>query len=132
MSREDKLHAKDEIQPTYPRSVIGAFVVRCLDSITPMHVVALSEISRLYLPSVAKQADLSPTWSHTPKNRISHDVAHLKSMSHLKLHNVTLTTKIQDGGYKPLKYNNSTLFLSVTMSYFTGACLLVVLFQPQC
>ena len=39
--------------------------VRCLDSITPL--VSLSEISSLYLASVAAQASLSPPWSQTLK-----------------------------------------------------------------
>ena len=49
----------------HPRSLISAFVVRCFDSIIP--VVAMYEISRLQLASVAEQAGLSLTWSQTPK-----------------------------------------------------------------
>ena len=48
-----------------PGSLIIAFVVRCLDSI--IHVVSISEISSLYLASVAEQAGLSLPWSQTPK-----------------------------------------------------------------
>ena len=44
-------------QPAHPRSLISAFVVRCLDSIIP--VVSISEISSLYLAPVAAQAGLS-------------------------------------------------------------------------
>ena len=51
-------------QPAHPRSLISAFVVRCLDSIIPL--VSISEISSLYLASVAAQAGLSLTWSQTP------------------------------------------------------------------
>ena len=52
-------------QPVHPRSLISAFVVRCLDSrILP---VSISELSSLCLPSVAAQAGLSLTWSKTPK-----------------------------------------------------------------
>ena len=54
-------------QPAHPRSLISAFVVCFLDSITSL--VSLSEISRLSLASEAEQADLSPTW-------FSHDGAH--------------------------------------------------------
>ena len=43
-------------QPVHPRSLISAFVVRCLDSIIPLDSIA--EISRLYLASVAAQAGL--------------------------------------------------------------------------
>ena len=52
-------------QPAHPRSLISAFVVRCLDSIIPL--VSISEISSLYLASVAAQAGLCLTWSQTPK-----------------------------------------------------------------
>ena len=51
-------------QPEHPRSPISAFVVRCLDSILPL--VSVSEISSLYLASVAELAGLSITWSKTP------------------------------------------------------------------
>ena len=47
------------------RSLISAFIVRCLDSIIPLF--AISKISRLQLASVAEQAGLSLTWSQTPK-----------------------------------------------------------------
>ena len=52
-------------QPAHPRSLISAFVVRCLDNIKPL--LAIAEISSLYLTSVAEQASLSVTWSQTPK-----------------------------------------------------------------
>ena len=52
-------------QPAHPRSLISAFVVRCLVSIIPL--VSISEISSLYLPSVAVQSGLSLPWSQTPK-----------------------------------------------------------------
>ena len=47
------------------RSLISAFVIRCLDSTIPIH--AKSKISRLYLASEPEQAGLRLTWSHTPK-----------------------------------------------------------------
>ena len=52
-------------QPAHPRSLISAFVVRCLDSL--IFPVSISEISSLYLASVAAQAGLCLTWSQTPK-----------------------------------------------------------------
>ena len=52
-------------QPAPPRSLISASVVRSLDSIIPF--LAIAEISRLKLVSVAEQAGLSLTWSQTPK-----------------------------------------------------------------
>ena len=47
-------------QPAHLRRLISTFVVRCLDSIIPL--VSLSEISSLYLTSVAAQASLSLIW----------------------------------------------------------------------
>ena len=52
-------------QPAHSCSLISAFVVRCLDS--TISLVSISEISSLYLASVAVQAGLSLTWSKTPK-----------------------------------------------------------------
>ena len=52
-------------QPAHLRSLISTFVVRCLDSI--ILLVYISEISSLYLASVAEQAGLSLSWSQTPK-----------------------------------------------------------------
>ena len=52
-------------QPVHPHSLISTFVVRSLDSIIP--VVAMYEISRLVLVSVAAQAGLNLTWLQTPK-----------------------------------------------------------------
>ena len=46
-------------------SLISPFVVHCLDGILPL--VSISEISSLYLASVAAQAGLCLTWSQTPK-----------------------------------------------------------------
>ena len=47
------------------KRLICTLIVRCLDSIIP--VVSISEILSLYLASVAEQADLSLSWSETPK-----------------------------------------------------------------
>ena len=46
-------------------SLISAFVVRCLDSITSP--VVTSKISRILLACFPEQTDLSLTWSQTPK-----------------------------------------------------------------
>ena len=43
-------------QPAHPHSMISAFVVRCLVSIIPL--LAIGEILRLWLVSVAEQAGL--------------------------------------------------------------------------
>ena len=51
-------------QPAHPRSLISAFVVRCLDSMIPL--VSISEILS-DLASVAAQTGLCLSWSQTPK-----------------------------------------------------------------
>ena len=64
-------------QPAYPRSLISAFVVRCLDSVISLDSIA--EISKLSLASIAEQASFSLTWSETPEDTFSHDEAHTES-----------------------------------------------------
>ena len=67
-------NSKGADQPAHPRSLISAFVVRCLDSV--LSLVSLAKISSLLLASVAEQASLSVTWSETPEDTFSHDEAH--------------------------------------------------------
>ena len=62
-------------QLAHPRSLISAFVVRCVDSV--ICLVSVIKISRLMLASVAEQASLSLTWSETPEDTFSHDEAHM-------------------------------------------------------
>ena len=52
-------------QLAHPCSLISAFLVRCLDSI--IRLLAIAEISRLLLVSIAEQAGLCLTWSNIPK-----------------------------------------------------------------
>ena len=66
---------KDADQPAHPHSLISAFVIHCLDSIIPL--VSIPKISSLWLASVAEQAGLSLTWSQTPEDRFSRDMAHM-------------------------------------------------------
>ena len=54
-------------QPAHPRSLISAFVVRCLDSV--MALVSVTKISNLMLASLAEQAGLSLTGRKLPKTR---------------------------------------------------------------
>ena len=73
-------------QLAHPRSLISAFVVRCLDSV--MALVSVTKISSLMLASVAEQVILSLTWSATPEDTFSHDEAqyitiHFVSVLHL-------------------------------------------------
>ena len=56
---------KDADQPAHQRSLISAFVVRCLDSILPL--LSISELSSLNIASVPAQAGLSLTWTKTLK-----------------------------------------------------------------
>ena len=62
-------------QPAHSHSLIIAFIVCCLDTI--VSEVAMSEISRLQLPSEAEQASLSHIWLENSEDRFSHDVAQL-------------------------------------------------------
>ena len=80
-------------QPAHPRSLISAFVVRCLDSIISLDSKA--EISRLWLASVAAQAGLCLAWSETPADTFCRVVAHMKLLlTSLKwLSNKTKTCK---------------------------------------
>ena len=54
-------------QPAHPHSLISAFVGHCLDSIIPL--VSISQISNLYLASVAAQTGLCFTWSQ-PRRQV--------------------------------------------------------------
>ena len=63
-------------RPAHPRSLIGAFVFRCLDSIISLNSIAA--ISRLYLASVATQAGLWLAWSETPEDTFSCGAAHVQ------------------------------------------------------
>ena len=56
---------KSADHPAHSRSLISAFVVRCLDSI--ISLVSIYEISSPYQVSVAAYAGLSLTWSQTSK-----------------------------------------------------------------
>ena len=75
-TREDLtlLHVSNEgtDQPVHQRSLISAFVIRLFKSI--ISKLTTSEISILYLVSVAEQAVLVMTWSETPEDRVSHVV----------------------------------------------------------
>ena len=69
-------------QPVHPRSLISAFVVRCLDSIIPL--VSIPEISSLCLASVAVQTGMSLPWSQTLKtgfliSKVSQSVSDVRS-----------------------------------------------------
>ena len=62
-------------QPVHPRSLISAFVVRCLDSV--VYLVFVNKLSSLLLASVAEEASLSLTWSETPKDTFNHGEAQM-------------------------------------------------------
>ena len=65
-------------QPAHPRSLISAFIVRCLDSV--MSLVSVTKISSPMIAFVAEQASLSLTWSQTSEDRFSHDEAQMYSI----------------------------------------------------
>ena len=62
-------------QPAHPRSLISAFVVRCLNSIISLDSIA--EISRLKLASVAAQAGLCLAWWETTEDTFCRVVAQI-------------------------------------------------------
>ena len=65
-------------QSAHPRSLISAFVIRCLDSII-IPIVSIPAISSLSIASVATQTGLSLPWSQIPEDRFSRDEAHIVS-----------------------------------------------------
>ena len=67
---------KSADQPAHPRSLISAFIVRCLDNIISLDSIA--EISRLFVASVAAQAGLCLVWSETPEETFCRDEAQMK------------------------------------------------------
>ena len=79
---------KGEGQHEHPRSLISAFVVRCLDSIIPL--LAIAEISRPLLVSSAEQADVGVKWLQTPKTGFL--LTRLKSCSPQKVQSKILRT----------------------------------------
>ena len=64
-------------QTAHPRSLISAFVIRCLDSIS---LDSKAEISRLELASVAAQAGFCLAWSETPEATFCHVAAQIYSL----------------------------------------------------
>ena len=60
-------------QPAHPRSLISAFVFRCLDNIISLD--SMAKISRLELASVAAQTGLCLAWSETFKDTLCRVVA---------------------------------------------------------
>ena len=69
---------KGEDQPAHPRSLISAFVVRCLDSV--ISLVSVTKNSSLVLAYVAEQTSLSLTWSETPEDTFRRVVPKMKSL----------------------------------------------------
>ena len=68
---------KDADQPAYPRSLISAFVVRCLDSIISLDSIA--KILKTLASFLAAQAGLCLAWSETPEDMFCHVVAQIKN-----------------------------------------------------
>ena len=65
---------KSADQPAHPHNLISTFVVCCLDSV--IRLVSISELSSLYLASVAAQAGLCPNVANA-EDRFSRDKAHM-------------------------------------------------------
>ena len=66
-------------QQRHRSALISAIVVRCLDSVIPL--LAIAEISKLWLVSVAEQAGLNLTWSQTTEVWFSCGRAHIRSLN---------------------------------------------------
>ena len=66
-------NSKGADQPAHPRSLISAFVVRCLGNIISLYSIA--EISRLKLTFVPAQVGLCLVWSETPEDTFCRVVA---------------------------------------------------------
>ena len=62
-------------QHAHPRSLISAFVARCLHSV--MSLVSVTKISSLKVASVAEQTGLNRTWSKISEDTFSRDVAQM-------------------------------------------------------
>ena len=106
-------------QPAHLRSLISAFVVRCLDK--AISLVSVTKISSLMLASVAEQAGLSLTWSETPEDTFSHDEAQLHRKHLTKVHELepdTCTMEMDESKWnqipwKWMKVNGKTLCLLI-------------------
>ena len=68
---------KDAAQPAHPYSSISTCVFPCLDSAESIH--SKSKISSRELVSVGEKVGLNPTWSQTPENVFSNDMAQFNS-----------------------------------------------------
>ena len=60
-------------QPAHLHSLTSTFVVRCLDG--TICILAISQVSRFWLASVAEQAGLNLTWSKILEDTFLHDAA---------------------------------------------------------
>ena len=118
---------KGSDQPAHPRSLISAFVVRCLDSV--MSLVSVTKISSLMLASVVAQAGLCLAWSETPEDTFCRVVAQMLELIQTNRCSIILTatkregTTTKHGSYHVifrwinfLKHNNSPRSSRVTYS----------------
>ena len=76
MSRAMRKRVLCHMRTTKARSLISAFIVRCLDSV--MSLVSVTKMSSLMLASVAAQAGLCLALSETPEDTFSHGVAQMQ------------------------------------------------------
>ena len=107
-------------QPARPRSLISTFVVHFVDSIIPL--VFISEISSLYLASLAAQACLYLTWLQTPKTGFL-----LTRLIHCQCqcyHCFIVITRFSTLSLKNLPIGNRTLFLHIFVQ--SPSCSLVI------
>ena len=118
-------------QPAHPRSLISAFVVRCLDSITPL--VSISEFPSLYLASVTAQTGLSLPLSQTPKTGfiatrlnklrvIKHSATTFKTKSSIRF----IKERICFCGYYLLRLLRDDKFWGVCITFFAVLSVLFI------
>ena len=84
-------NSKGTDQPAHLRSLLSAFVVRCL----VISLDSIAEISRLYLDSIVEQASLSLTWSETPEDMFCHGVAQWQVLYYKSVISYSLDAKMQ-------------------------------------
>ena len=107
-------------QPAHPRSLISAFVVCRLHSIIPL--VSISDISNVYLASVAAQASLSLTWSQTPKTGFLVTRLNCEHQERLygKVTSYTLTTVSNEPAHEIMAWDYG--IFRPSYSFFKRAC----------
>ena len=100
---QDKIYVcqsnnKDADQPAHSRSLISAFVGRCLGSLRPYMMIVRSK-------TIAEQlAHLSLIWLHVPEDRFSLDMAHNDDLCHMQTTKTQISLHIRTVWSAPLLF----------------------------